>query len=76
MGLKSQEIRIAECMNMRQQWSSQIGTPLPEELVEMMNDFVRDGQSSSGVIDFLGRKLFYQFACRDNTETYITLRNV
>jgi len=61
-------------MNIRHQWTTQIATPVPSDLIDIMNEFVRDSQSATGVTEFMGKKLFYQFACRDGTESYVTLR--
>jgi hypothetical protein len=72
--MKSQEVRIAEAMNLRSQWKKQVVVSFPYELVARMNGFVRDGIPSTGVVDFIGRELEYTFACDEGQETYIRLK--
>jgi hypothetical protein len=71
--MKPQVERVRECLELRRQWASSIGTPVPEDLVAIMNDYVRDGQAYSGKLPFLGRHLEIQFAAKPGRETYIRL---
>jgi len=73
--MKSQQVRIAEAMNLRSQWNTHFHVPFPYQLVDRMNAFVRDGTTCQGTIDFLGRDLQYKFTSQDNTETYMRLKS-
>lgn len=71
--MKTQDERLQECIRLREQWQDQVKGPVPDSLVNRMNDFVRDGTPASGAEQYFGKTLFYQLSTK--AETYISIRS-
>lgn len=47
--MKSMQDRLKECIDIREKMT-ELGLPVPETLIQAMNDFVRDNRASSGKV--------------------------
>lgn len=78
MAPKEQTERLKECIEIRRQFDDFGITSLPEveEIIGKMNDFVRDGISSSGNIwsDTISRNIIYIFSNQSHITSHVVLK--
>lgn len=72
--------RLKECMEIRKQLDDFGIMTLPEvqDLITIMNDFVRDGVSSSGNIfsETIERNIIYVFSNQNHITSHIILKKI